>query len=411
MSYFFIAPAWLTLVIVTLTYIGVAIGRWPWLHTNRATIALMGAALLLAAGSLTLEEAYAALDLDTLLLLFSMMVLNANLRLAGFFGLVAARILPRARDPKWLLALLIGASGALSALFLNDTIVLMLTPLVVDMTRTLRRDPLPYLIGLATAANIGSVATITGNPQNMLIGISSGLSYLEFSAALLPVGLLGLLVAWLVIIFTYRSEFWNRPFEAPPESTSPVRVYRPLLTKATLIGAGMLLLFLTGTPVALAAFWAAALLLATRRVKPEKVFAEFDWSLLVFFSALFVVTGSLETSGLSERFFSLMAPIAEAGVGSLTLVTVILSNLISNVPAVLLFRPIVPALDNPTRAWLVLAMSSTLAGNLTLLGSVANLIVAESARQRGVTLSFRAYLIAGLPITLLTLLIGVWWLS
>jgi len=398
----------LTLILVILTLIGVAVGRFPWLRMNRATIALVGGTLAVVIGPMTLEEAYAALDLNTLVLLFAMMVLNVNLRLAGFFRLISTRVVQLARSPRQLLALLILAAGVLSALFLNDTIVLMLTPLVLDVTVTLKRNPIPYLVGLTAAANIGSTATITGNPQNMLIGISSGIPYATFTAYLAPVALVGMGVAWLVLVFVYPKEFAAAVLPTPPEIK--VTLYRPLLNKSLLATGAMLVAFLAGVPIPLAAMTAAAILLVTRRLRPERVFEEIDWGLLIFFAGLFVVTGALETSGLSEQLFTLLRPLAEQGVAPLTGVAVVLSNLISNVPAVMLFRPLIPGFPNPQMAWLTLAMATTLAGNLTLLGSVANLIVAETAKRQGVNLTFTEYLKAGVPITVLSLLWGVVWL-
>lgn len=398
----------LTIFLVILTLIGVAVGRYPWLRMNRATIALVGATLAIVMGSLTLEQAYAALDLNTLVLLLAMMVLNVNLRLAGFFRLISTRVVRLAHSPRQLLALLILAAGVLSALFLNDTIVLMFTPLVLEVTQALKRNPIPYLMGLTAAANIGSTATITGNPQNMLIGISSGIPYLTFTAFLAPVALVGLGLAWLVLITVYRQEF--TPVILPESPDLKVELYRPLLNKSLVATGGMLVAFLVGVPIPLAAMSAAAFLLITRRLKPERVFEEIDWGLLVFFAGLFVVTGALETSGVSEQLFAVLRPLAEQGVAPLTSVSVVLSNLISNVPAVMLFRPLIPGFSAPQTAWLTLAMATTLAGNLTLLGSVANLIVAETAKRQGVNLTFSEYLKAGVPITLLSLLWGVIWL-
>ncbi len=396
-------------ILILLTLVGVAVGRFPWLRMNRATIALVGAVCLILIGAISLEGAYAALDLNTLVLLFAMMVINANLRLAGFFHLVTARVVRLASSPRRLLGLLILTSGVLSAIFLNDTIVLMFTPLVLEICTTLKRNPIPYLVGLVSAANIGSTATITGNPQNMLIGMASGIPFTTFTAYLAPVAIAGMLAAWLVLVLVYRREFAPQRFEQVYQI--PPRTYRPLLRKSLLAAGLMLVAFVAGLPIPLAALGAAALLLFTRRLKPQRVFREMDWSLLVFFGGLFIVTGAIETTGLSERLFALVLPLAEQGVAALSAVAVVLSNLVSNVPVVLLFRPLVPGFPDPQRAWLTLAMSTTLAGNLTLLGSVANLIVAESAKARGVNLSFTEYLKAGVPITLGTLLLGILWLS
>lgn len=396
-------------IAIAVILVGVALGRYPVLRMNRATIALVGAVGLVLLGAIRLEEAYAAVDLDTIVLLFAMMILNANLRIAGFFHLIGSNLVRWAHSPRRLLWSIIFASGILSALFLNDTIVLMFTPLVLEVTLALKRHPLPYLIALATAANIGSVATITGNPQNMLIGMSSGISYLEFSAALAPVALGGLVICGLVVQVVYRSEFSGDLSQTVPRERR--RTYRPLLLKSILATAGMLAAFVAGVPIPLAALSAAAFLLVTRRLKPGRVFREVDWGLLVFFSGLFVVTGAIETSGLSTALFEVLRPIVGGGIPQLAGAAVVLSNVISNVPAVLLFRPVMAGLEDPQQSWLVLAMATTLAGNLTLLGSVANLIVAEIAQSAGVPVRFGEYLRAGVPITLLSLLLGVLWLS
>jgi Na+/H+ antiporter NhaD/arsenite permease-like protein len=396
-------------LVIAVTLVGVAIGRYPRLRMNRATIALVGATILIAMGTIPLEKAYLAVDWNTIVLLFAMMVLNVNLRVAGFFHLVTSRVVRLAHTPRRLLALVVVVSGVLSAIFLNDTIALMMTPLVLELALALGCNPLPYLVGLVTAANIGSVATITGNPQNMLVGISSGISFVDFFLGLAPVAAVGLVVIWGVIVVVYRREFAHRLF--PTTYEIPPRSYRPLLKKSIAATVLMLVALVLGAPIPLAALGAAALLLVTRRLKPARVFREIDWSLLVFFASLFVVTGAIETSGIGQWLFAEMRPWADGGAAKLTGVSVLLSNLVSNVPAVMLFRPVVPTLNNPHTAWLTLAMATTLAGNLTLLGSVANLIVAEIAGHRGVKLSFTEYLKAGTPIAILTLLLGIAWLS
>ncbi len=398
----------LWLLVIVLTLIGVAVGRYPWLRMNRATIALVGATMLIALGAIPLEEAYRAIDMNTLLLLFAMMILNVNLRLAGFFQWVTARVVKWARSPRMLLALLLFTSGILSAFFLNDTIVLMFTPLVIEITSTLRRNPIPYLIGLVSAANIGSAATIVGNPQNMIIGLASGIPFVQFTASLFPASIAGLFLIWAILVMLYRQDF-SGSLEGVPQVN--VRIYPPLLQKSLLASSLMIVAFALGTPIPLAALMAASLLLITRRLKPQRVFAEIDGALLVFFASLFIVTRAIETTGFSETLFRLMQPIAERGVAALALVALLLSNLVSNVPAVLLFRPFVPHFPNPIQAWLTLALATTFAGNLTLLGSVANLIVAETARRQGIRLEFMEYLRAGLPITLLSLGIGILWLG
>jgi Na+/H+ antiporter NhaD/arsenite permease-like protein len=392
-------------LVILLIYAAIAVGHVPRLRMSRATIALSGAALLVVLGALTEEEAIHAIDVGTLLLLGAMMVINTNLRLAGFFRAITSRTLRIARTPHALLALLIASSGLLSALFLNDTICLMLTPLVVDLTRRLRRDPVPYLIGLAAAANVGSVATITGNPQNIIIGQASGIPYLTFLAYLGPVALLGLVICWLVIVGLFRREFQGR---LPDVTLPPPRPFTPLLNRSMVVVGGLMLAFLLGAPIITTACAAAGLLLISR-LRPGRLL-DLDWELLAFFAGLFAITGAIETTGISQQFFAAAEPLLVGGVPGLSLITAVLSNIVSNVPAVLLLQTTIPALNNPQQAWLTLAMASTLAGNFTLLGSAATLIVAELAGQQGTRLPFGVYLRAGIPITLLTLLVGILWL-
>ncbi|HEX2979056.1 MAG TPA: anion transporter [Anaerolineaceae bacterium] len=400
---------WITLAIVTLTYIGIAIGRWPLLKSNRATVALIGVGLLLVTRQIAFNDLSRFLDFDTLILLFAMMVINANLRLCGFFDLVGNALLRLARTPRAFLAYEIVGVGLLSALFLNDTICLMFTPLILKVSTDLKRNPVPYLIALATAANVGSTATLTGNPQNMIVGIASGIPYLDFALALTPVALLGLGGIWLILVLFYPGEFDRQPFQHIERD--PVEYSRPAIIKNCLIVTGLLAAFLLGVPIAEAAFLAACLMLITRRVHPHLVFAEFDWSLLVFFSGLFIISGSLEANGLTAQLFSGLPLDQVASPWGLTAITTLLSNLVSNVPAVLLLKPLIAHLPNPVPAWLTLAAASTLAGNLTLLGSVANLIVAETASRWRVTLSFWEYTRAGLLITLISLVLGTLWLQ
>lgn len=435
----FTLPQIVASVIALATFVALAAGSVPRLGLNRATLSLVGAALLLALGVITLPEAERTLDLSTLLLLFSMMVINAVLELAGFFTWAGNLIIERASAPAALLALVVFASGVLSALFLNDPVCVMLTPLVCGVVIRLKRDPIPYLIALATAANVGSTATITGNPQNILIGMSSGISYPGFLSRLGPVALIGMLIVIAVVWLMYPAEFRSRGSlaagtasslraaeahapeiahragEAPREGMTLDQatggVYAPVLRKSLIVMAGLLIAFAAGVPVALAAFLAAAALMVSRRVKSERILVLVDWPLLLLFCGLFVVTGALEITGVSQKLFDAMAGVAEGGVAALSVVAAILSNLISNVPAVLLFRPLIPQFPDPTQAWLTLAAASTLAGNLTLIGSVANLIVAEQASKFGIRLTFGEYLRCGVIITLLTLTVAVIWLS
>ena len=399
----------ISILIIVVTIVGVALGRFPFLRMNRATIAFVGTVLLIVTGAISTEQAYGAIDFNTIVLLFSIMVLNVNFRLSGFFYLVTKFIVSAAKTPRQLLGLLIVFSGLLSALFLNDTIVLVFTPITIEITRILKRNPIPYLIALATSANIGSVATFIGNPQNILIGTSSGISFVEFAMYLTPIAVTGLVVVWILITSLYKIEFKNIVFDSV--SLPKFRLYRPLLKKSILSASLMIIALFAGVPTSIAAMGAAALLLITRRLKAERVFAEIDWSLLVFFAGLFVVTSSVETMGKTHLIKDLLRFNAGNELLNLTIISTVLSNLISNVPAVLLLRNLMESFVNVKMAWLTMAMATTFAGNLTLLGSVANLIVAESAKKRGIILNFKEYLKAGIPITITSLLFGLFWLG
>lgn len=399
----------LILGIIILSLVGIALGSYPTFRMNRSTIALVGATALMIIGALTVEDAFKAIDIQTIILLFSMMVLNINLRLSGFFKIITSKIISFAKTPKQLLALIIFSSGLLSALFLNDTIVIMFTPLILNVVLSLKRNPIPYLVALATSANVGSVATIVGNPQNMIIGIFSKISFTQFAIKLTPIALIGLTIIWIVIVLIYKSEFRNEKLST--EIEEDYKVFRPLLIKSSIVLALMLIAFNLGFPIALSALGGASLLLITRRIKPERVFIELDWSLLVFFSGLFIITHTLNEFFISKYFQISQSLISGNIVFDLSIVSAVLSNLVSNVPAVLLISPALLKFSNAENLWLALAMSSTFAGNLTLLGSVANLIVAESAKRQGVKLEFMEYLKAGIPITILTLIIGIVWLN
>lgn len=394
-------------LIFLITYVAVAIGRMPGVGLDRAGSAFLGACLMVAAGVLPLSKAILSIDFNTVALLLGMMILVANLRLAGFFGLVTEFAVRRAHHPVALLVAVVLVSGLLSAFLVNDTVCLVLSPLVLDLVLRLEREPVPYMLAVAMASNIGSAATITGNPQNIIIGSLSGIPYGAFAAALAPAAGIGLGLTVLLILLVWRREFFTRArLIAPPARR--VRPNRPTIIKALVVSALLIAAFFAGVAPAKAALIAGAVLLATRRIRSEKIYAEIDWTLLLMFAGLFVVVAGLDAAVLGPRASGLVrglhlgAPVVLAGV------TAALSNLVSNVPAVLVLKPFVAGLADPRRAWLIVAMAATFAGNFTLLGSVANLIVAKRAAARGVTIGFRDYFIVGAPLTLLTLLVGLW---
>jgi Na+/H+ antiporter NhaD/arsenite permease-like protein len=397
------------IVICLATYAVIALGRLPGFRLDRAGAALIGASLMVASGVMTMAEAYKAIDFDTIVLLLGMMIVIANLRLSGFFALVSAWVARHAHHPITLLAAIVLVSGCFSAFLVNDTICLMLTPLVLELVVALRRNPVPYLLAIAFASNIGSAATITGNPQNIMIGSFSAIPYGSFLAALAPVSLAGLALTLVLIAGAYRREFWGRQKLAA--ESRDIHVNTPLARKSVAVTAAMVVGFFVVAPPAKVAIVAGALLLLTRRLKPERIYGEINWSLLLLFAGLFIVVAGLEKSVLTADVFAAAAPLRLDRVPVLSAAAAILSNLVSNVPAVLVLKPFVQHLADQRTAWLTLAMASTLAGNFTILGSIANLIVVERARQSGVEIGFWTYFKLGAPLTVITIAIGVWWLS
>jgi Na+/H+ antiporter NhaD/arsenite permease-like protein len=389
-------------LIIGLAYLGLALGHVPGLRMNRATIALVASGLLIGLGAISLEDAWQAIDAETIVFLLSMMIVNASLTYAGFFQVALAGLVGVTGSPFGLLVTLTIGSGVLSAVFLNDTIALILTPLILKLAQATKLNPVPYLLALAGATNIGSVATLSGNPQNILIGSFSQIPYLDFARSLTPIALIGLVMQIGLLWWMYpdvRSTQAVEHFSLPK-----TRILKPLFLKAVLITTGLLIAFVAGLPLAESAIVAASLVLITRRIKPDRILMDVDWNLLVMFSGLFILTKATQN-------LNILTPLTQMIHGSATLlgITALLSNIVSNVPAVLLLHPLINPHDS--QAWLLLAAGSTLAGNLTIFGSVANLIVVEASASFGYRLSFLEHLRFGLPLTLLTLGFAYLWLQ
>ncbi len=394
-----------TVTIFAVTYVVIAIGKLPGFRLDRAGAALLGAGLMVGCGAFSFGDAWRAIDRDTIVLLLSMMIVVANLRLSGVFRWVTNIAMARARHPLLLLAAVALVSGIFSAFLVNDTICLVLTPLVLDLALRLRRNPIPYLLAVALASNVGSTATITGNPQNIFIGSVSHIGYGAFAAALAPVAVIGIVLTVILISAFYPREFWTRErLQGDPE---PARIHRKLAIKTVLVTVIIMVGFFAGGPPATVALVGGGVLLLTRVVKSEKVYREIDGPLLLMFAGLFVVVAGFERAVLSPGAMQAVARPHLDHELVLSAVTAGLSNLVSNVPAVLVLKPFILGLHDPQRAWLVVAMASTLAGNLTMLGSVANLIVVQLARARGIQISFWEYLKIGAPLTVLTIAVGV----
>ena len=389
------------------SYLVFALGKFPGLKIDRTGGAIVGAVGMVAFRIVRTQDALHHVNFQTIVLLFSMMLIVGNLHLVGFFEWNAEAVLRRLK-PQQLLPAVIFTCGVMSAFFVNDIVCLVMVPFVLSITRRMKLRPLPYLLAVATASNIGSVATITGNPQNMLIGSFSGIHYRDFLVHLGPVALVGLFIDWAVLHWVHMR---NAGFEAETKDEIPLP---PLdlsrLTKPVIVVTVVVVGFFAGVDPALMAALGAATLLITRTLEPQKLYKEVDWGLLVFFVGLFLIVGGAENAGITNKLLEIAHHWNLQNMGVFTIAVAALCNVVNNVPAVMLLKALVPGFANPRTAWLVLAMASTLAGNLTITGSVANIIVVETAKPE-VEVGFRDYLKAGVPITLMTLLVGWAWLE
>lgn len=396
-------------VIFVVTYVLVSARRLTWLGIDRPAAALLGAVAYVAFGVLSAEDAIASVDGATLLLLFGVMGMGAFLVVDGFFDALEARLMPYAATPGRLLAAIVWGAGLLSALITNDAVCLLGAPLVVRLVQKAQLTPLPFLLALATAANTGSVATLVGNPQNMLCGQLGGLRYLDYLLDALPIAVVALAVNHAVLAVAYRRELATPGVAV---RMAPVEIDRQQRLTLLAIGATAVVYMLGGSLAWTAAGGFVALALA-KRYETAKLWRHIDWSLLLFFAGLFVVVAGLRESGATAWLFAQL-PLGEAADISGTMrhaaVFLVGSNIVSNVPFILVVQEQLQQMADPQRAWTLLAVASTFAGNLTLLGSAANIIVAEAARDIG-GIGFWQHLRVGAPIALLTTVLAALWLS
>jgi Na+/H+ antiporter NhaD/arsenite permease-like protein len=394
------------IIVFAIVYFGMMVGRIHGLALDRTGIALLGAIVLLASGRVGVREAWDAVDVATIALLLGLMIVSAQLRLGGFYSRLAVGIVHADVGPAALLGLLIAVAGLLSAVLVNDVVCLAMAPIVVEGCGRRGLNPVPFLLGLACAANVGSAATLIGNPQNMLIGQVLHLSFRHYLLLAGPPSVLGLGLTWLVIRAMYRRR-WHAQTpvaHAEPPAYDAWQTGKGLLV----VGALMAAFLLTSWPRDVLALSAGALLLTSRRMASRPMLAAVDWHLLVLFGGLFVVNHVVETSGLLAQVFGAVRA-AGVDVGRpawLFGTTVVLSNLVSNVPATML---LLPSATYPL-AGPILALSSTLAGNLLIVGSIANIIVVDQGQRLGVRITWAEHAKVGVPVTIATLLVAAGWL-
>ncbi len=419
---------WGVVAVFAVVYLGMFLGGLPKLKLDRAGVALLGAIAVIGLGALTVDEAARAIDLSTVLLLFSFMVMSAQMRLGGFYTATTRWVGSQPLSPQMFMAALIAVAAVLSAVFSNDVICLAMTPVVARICLQRGMNPVPCLVGLACAANIGSAATLIGNPQNMLIGSVLKLSFADYlQHALVPVLLsLAVLWAWLVPVLRRSGLADQQPVplaaadvhaaSAPAghaQSDDEPSFDRLQTAKGLCVASAVLLAFLfSDWPHEVVALVAAGVLLLSRTFHSSRVMGYVDWELLVLFMGLFVVNRAFEQTGLAaEAVGALAAQGVHLGdTGPLFAAGLLLSNLVSNVPAVMLLLPHLQGGD-PALVGLTLALVTTFAGNLLLVGSIANLIVADLAAQQGIAIDWKAHARIGIPVTVLTLAVVWGWLA
>ncbi len=379
-----------------------------WHRLDRPSGALLGAVLMVICGVLTLDEAYRAIDFNTILLLLGMMLVIAYLKIANCFKYLSYLLITHARNSFILLCFVSFSSGILSALFVNDTICLMFTPLLILALNQTKLNPIPFLIALATSSNIGSVVTLTGNPQNMLIGVFSKIPYVDFTLHLLPIGLLSLAANVFIIYLLFRKDINFKKMDA-------IALIKPeldikLTTKSLVVLFFIFLGFIFTGNLPLSAITGGLALLIISGTKPQHAMEKVDWTLLLFFSGLFIVVGGINKAGFLTLAHNAVEPYlgntASSQIVHFSIFSVIASNLVSNVPFVLLSATWIDKFIDPKTMWYALAMSSTFAGNLTIMGSVANMIVMELSKEH-VHVGFWDFFRVGFTTTLVSTIIGI----
>ena len=397
-----------SLLIFILTYIIISAQKMKWHRLDRPSAALLGAVLMVITGVLTLDEAYRAIDFNTILLLLGMMLVIAYLKIANCFKYLSYLLITHARNSFLLLCFVSFSSGILSALFVNDTICLMFTPLLILALNQTKLNPIPFLIALATSSNIGSVVTLTGNPQNMLIGVFSKIPYADFTIHLLPIGLFSLMANVCIIYLLFRKDINFKKMDA-------IALIKPeldikLTTKSLVVLFFIFLGFIFTGNLPLSAITGGLALLIISGTKPQHAMEKVDWTLLLFFSGLFIVVGGINNAGFLTLAHNAVEPYlgntASSQIIHFSIFSVIASNIVSNVPFVLLSATWIDTFIDPKTMWYALAMSSTFAGNLTIMGSVANMIVMELSKEH-VHVGFWDFFKVGFTTTLVSTIIGI----
>lgn len=397
------------LIIFGITYTGIIFTRLPGMNIDRPSAAFFGAVAMIASGIMGFDEAILSIDFNTIGLLLGMMIIITTLQIDGFFALIASHTISWSATRNKLLFSIVWITGISSAFLVNDVVVLLFTPIIITICRKGKLNPLPYLIAEILASNIGSVMTITGNPQNMLIGINAGLSYSEFLFRLFPVSAAGLAIISPVIRRIFRSEFrHNDPITI---DTSEFSYNMKAMHFSIPVFLLVIILFfsgnITGLSIPMIALVGATFMMILSKEKPSEIIRQVDWVLLLFFATLFIVVHGLETTGIVDQIINRYTlNETTGGLAFIHGISLLLSQIVSNVPFTVLMLPVMKS-ANSEILWLALASASTLAGNATIIGAMANLIVIQSAGKSGIHISFKDFFFPGIVITLLSFIISL----
>lgn len=393
------------LTVFVLVFIGLILGNLPGLALDRTGIALLGAIAIIVMRELSIQDAVTSIDVSTIAILFSFMIISAQFYYSGFYTYISDRVERWSVSPQYLLLLIIFITGLSSAMLINDIVCLAMTPLIVRICMRKRLNPIPFLLGLACASNIGSALTLIGNPQNMLIGQMLHIPFAKYTLIALVPCLLGLFVTWFVIVLVSHRKWEHEKKEIEYENP---QFDQWQSTKGVLAIAALLFIFFVfDIPREHVSLAAAGFLLLSRQMASQKMLGFIDWQLLVLFIGLFIVNGEFQKTGMMQMLMDYLGFNHHTESPPVIFVTsVVLANVISNVPSVMLLLPFAKS----DYMGSLLALSSTLAGNMFIVGSLANIIVVTQAANLGVHINWKKHLAVGMPVALISLGITALWL-
>ncbi len=395
------------LIIFIITYIGIIFTRLPKVNIDRPSAAFTGAVAMIVFGIISFDNAIKAIDFNTITLLLGMMIIVSTLKFEGFFSLIASKTISYSHSRNKLLIIIVFITGIASAFLVNDAVVLLFTPIIISICRKTNLNPIPYLIAEILSSNIGSTMTITGNPQNMLIGISSNISYLDFLIKLLPISIIGMIIIVFIVKLFYRKHFNDKSIlEFETDYKYDFKKMRISVLIFLLVIIGFFFGKILSLSIPIIALIGASLILLFGKAKPSSVIKDVDWVLLLFFASLFILVSSIQSLGLLDSFINIELNENLSSIIGLHSLSLVMSQILSNVPYTVLMTPLMDVVNNEN-LWLALASSATLAGNATIIGAMANLIVIESAEKENVKISFWEFFKIGIITTLITLILSI----